>query len=252
MRNICLVIFMMLCSCADVSAQSDDVSYNGGQPIMLDTDESDDYDIILGKHNFTFVAGYVNKDWVTDMHWKTVHENFWGEEGRRLHGAQLGIGYDLLFTHGLGLHSGLYYEYYYSQSAYVRNTMQYDHFTESSLYIPFHAMFCVPVIRDMCYLKITGGFGFNLAVYGEFADDDGYYDSWGDYHQDGAHESQRYGGGIWPKRLNVSSELTVRLQIKHFEAGFTYSHGLNNHKLTEGFDTRQNKISVNVGYIFGL
>ncbi len=96
------------------------------------------FDLFAGNHEDVFCAlsiGYVNKCWSTDFGDYTWRENFWGEEGKRLHGVQVGLTFQPCHPIGIGLHSGLFYEGYFSVSSAVKE-MGWDNFTESSLYLP--------------------------------------------------------------------------------------------------------------------
>ena len=50
-------------------------------------------------NSFSFVIGYVSKQWSSDVNGKTIRENMWREEDKRLHGIQFGIAYT---AHGNG------------------------------------------------------------------------------------------------------------------------------------------------------
>lgn len=197
---------------------------------------------------FSLSIGYVNKEWLTDFGSYTWHENLWGQEGKRLHGLQLGLGVAPCLPIGLGVRSGLYYEAYFSEAQGVKDS-GYDEFTEHNLYIPLHAMYRFPFTRDIS-LSVFGGLGFNWAVYGEYKERGyRYYGIDGDSYYYGPHEYQQYGTGSWPKRVNFQTEIGCDLRIKNVKIGFTYSFGLTNHHLYEKYNSQQNKLGISFGIV---
>lgn len=208
--------------------------------------------LFSGEHRdapVTFGIGYVNKYWSTDFGDYTWRENFWGERNKRLHGLQLGVNYQPCLPMGLGVHTGLFYEAYFSVSDAVKE-MGWDNFTEHNLYLPLHGMFRVPFSRHSS-LSVYGGLGFNWAFIGEYSEDDEYVcDIFDNYYHYGDHGYQRYGRGEWPHRFNVSTELGATLRFNEAVGlSFTYSHGLTNHEFyhKEGnFKTVQNKLSISL------
>ncbi|MCR5312606.1 MAG: hypothetical protein K6E54_02960 [Bacteroidaceae bacterium] len=220
-------------------------------PYYRSEDESDYYyeKSTPAKSNFVLSGGYVNKEWVTDFGNHTIHENFWGERNKRLHGMQLGFSYQPVWKMGIGLQTGVYYEAYISESDYV-DDRGYDDFVEHCFYIPVHAMFRVPLMDDNISLAVFGGLGFNYAVTGVFYDNYDYYDDYYDeWHRDSYTEYQEYGNDKWPRRFNLQAELGAKLRIKSVEMSFTYSRGLNNHNLYDGHKTRQDKLAISVGWV---
>lgn len=195
--------------------------------------------------------GYVNKDWVTTFEDGDYHENLWGEEGRHLHGVQLGIGYAPCIPAGLGIHTGLYYEAYLSFSGKMRRDYDYDQYTEHSIYLPLHAMFRIP-LGQKSSLSIYAGLGINWAMFGEFKENKYLYDHWtGDRIDIGDYEYNfDYGYDGWPKSLNASLEAGATLRINHVNIGFTISDGLTDHGFYhhEGnYKTKQQKLAISVG-----
>lgn len=193
--------------------------------------------------------GYINKDWVTETEEGTFHENFWGEPDKRLHGWQLGIAVQPTLRCGLGLKSGLFFEGCISRSEFVQER-DWDNFKESSLYLPLHVVWQIPIGPD-CYITPFAGLGFNWAIDGEFQEDCRYYyDSDGNYY--GPHQHQQYGWGDAPKRWNNQFEFGADLSIKNLRLGFTYSKGFRNHEVYEGYKTYQNKLAFNIGFCVDL
>ena len=194
--------------------------------------------------------GYINKDWVTEADGETYHENFWGEPDKRLHGLQLGIGYQPTLMCGLGLDTGLAFEFCTSSSDFVKEK-GWDSYNEFSLYLPLHLAWRIP-LGSNCSLTPYAGIGFNWAAYGSFSDDyryyngyyNGYNSSYHSYYE--PHEYQRFGNGA-PKRWNNQLEFGGDLVINGFKIGFIYSKGIRDHELYKNYESYQNKIAITIG-----
>jgi len=207
--------------------------------------------------NVSFVLGYVSKQWTSDVKGKTVHENLWGEEGKRLHGLQLGVAYTPKLPMGLGVYTGLFGECYFSFS----KAMGYDEFTEFSLYVPIHANFTLP-LSDEVALNAHGGLGLSYACHGGFTNRDDYYwvRKWdeilGVTHWEKEHyevDHLRYGKDGWPKRFNAALEVCLGVKIKQFLISGGYSWGLTDHHFyrdVPGASTKQDKLTVTLSYEF--
>lgn len=187
--------------------------------------------------------GYVNKYWQTDFGSRVVNENFWGQEGKKIHGVQVGIGFQPCLPMGLGLSSGLYYEYYYSVSQAVKDA-GYDDFREHNLYLPIHALYRIP-IKPLINIGLYGGIGFNWAMWGSYNVDVYYRGS--DWTHSRVEEWQKYGNGENPRHLNAQWEAGCFVRIHRYQLAFTYSRGLTNHHLYKGYKTQQNKIGITLG-----
>lgn len=217
-----------------------------------------------GRHRespWGIMVGYVNKDWRTNVGDRVIHENLWGEVNKRMHGGQIGVLYQPCFKFGLGLHTGLAYEYYYSVSKTIKD-YGFDDFGEHSLYLPLHAMFRIPLGVETS-ISVYGGAGFNWAVSGKYSDashrisgalatvvntaSDGIIEmvpnEYGYYIEEGGRHL-RYGGGEWPRHMNVQWEVGAQFRYSWFQVGFTYSFGATNHYFYPGYLTRQDKMNV--------
>lgn len=207
-----------------------------------------------GGHSDVFggiTLGYVNKDWRTDFGDYVLHENIWGQENKRIHGVQVGLTLEPCLPSGLGLHSGLFYEYYISVSDVVKDA-GYDDFTEHNLYLPLHAMYRIPFTRDSS-LSLFGGLGFNWAMWGTYNNEEVFRNFWygEEYYHNHVGEYQQYGNGEWPRHLNAQWEVGCFFRINMVQLGFTYSRGLTNHHFYDGFKTQQNKIGISLNLVFG-
>ncbi len=240
-------ILFALFACTAVMASAQDVDFD----VDLDNDsDNEGCDIAV-------VLGYVSKQWSSDVKGKTIRENLWGEESKRLHGFQIGFTYTPTLPSGLGVYTGLMAEFYLSFS----KAMGYDEFTEFSFYVPIHANFKLPVSKEVS-LTAHGGLGLNYACHGGFTNRDDYYwvrkwdevlgcTYWDKQHYEVDH--LRYGKDGWPKRFNAALELVIGVKIQDFLISGGYSWGLTDHQFYKdvpGCSTRQDKLSFSVGYEF--
>lgn len=213
-------------------------------PLSALADDDDD--------NVKLQVGYVNKQWVSDINGTTHRENLWGHENRFLHGMQVGFVYTPSLNKFVGLHTGLFFEGYFSQSS----DMGYDDFEESSLYLPAHVNVNLSLSPTVA-IVVQGGLGLNYAIHGGFSNHDSWY--W-DYDSDGypyRHQYEldhiRYGRLGWPKRFNAQAEVSVGVKVKHVVVSALYGWGLNDHhlyKTIRGSSTHQNKMALTVGFGF--
>lgn len=226
-------------------------------PVYYDENEPLDPEFSQPSYNnfandISFSIGYINKDWVTDTDRGQYHENIWGEEGKRLHGLQVGLAYEPLMkvapVFGFGFRAGLYYELCYSVSDYVKK-LGFDDFTESSLYIPLHAKLRFNITPDLA-IEGYAGIGMNWAFSGSFNDRYEYYDRYDGWRTDSESMYVRYGRGDLPHRLNFQYEFGGGIVFKNFHARFTMSKGMTDHRLYQGVKTVQNKIGITVGWSF--
>ena len=218
--------------------------------MIASADDGDDGEV----NNVSMVFGYVSKQWTSDVAGKTIHENLWGESGKRLHGIQLGMAYTPKLPMGLGIYTGLFAECYLSMS----KAMGYDEFTEISLYVPIHANFTLP-LSEKVSLRARGGLGLNYACHGGFTNDDAYYWDYvwdeflGMYHHEKKHyelDHIRYGKNGCPRRFNAALELSLGVKINRVVVSGGYSWGLTDHhfyKDVPNCSTRQDTLSITVG-----
>lgn len=199
--------------------------------------------------NLAFEVGYVNKQWISKWNGKTRRENMFQEEGKRLHGMQVGLRYNPSLPYGIGLKTGLYYEMYLSESPGVKD-QGWDNFTEHDLYIPAQLSFRVP-FSETSSVTFFGGIGFQWAIYGQYREwGRTYYDFWtGSSIYVGPEGYQRYGNG-WPRHANWQAEGGVNLRFGMFHMGCTYSYGLTDHHFYNECKTRQDKLAINIGFSY--
>lgn len=199
-------------------------------------------------NSFGLSIGYVSKEWVTDFNDGTgkVHEDLFGCQDKRLHGVQIGLTFKPVSRYGFGGYTGLFGEAYFASG----RDFGYDNFTESSLYVPFHALFQIPVSEDVA-LTLQGGVGLNYVLSGDFSNhNDYYYDEWGNRHNY-TRENLRYGTYGWPKRFNCALEAGIGVKINMVNIKVFYSYGLTDHHLYTDHPrskTYQHKLGVSVSF----
>lgn len=209
---------------------------------------------------FGLTLGYVNKGWRTNMGGTVVRENLWGDKNKLMHGFQIGFNYQPCFDFGVGMHTGLFFEFYQSHAPSLLD-LGYDRFEETNLYMPIHAMYRIPFTKHFSF-SVFGGLGVNWAMYGSYQKYDritgaelavslltnGYFvpdpyrtQVW-----------QQYGGGEWPRHFNLQWEIGGTLRYRWIQLGFTYSFGATNHHFYPGYLTRQDKMNVSLSFVTDL
>lgn len=188
-----------------------------------------------------FSVGYVSKQLVSKGEGEKYKENgVWDDgEGKSLHGMQIGLHFQPCFSWGLGLYSGLFYEWYMSWN----DNYDYNEFMEHCLYVPVHAYYRLPFANKIA-LSVHGGLGFNCSVYGAYTDSDDTLEDYTDF----------YGEDAFPKRFNMAAEIGAGFRIGPVQVNAQYSKGITNHKSYEylgDYKTIQNKLSISVSYVFG-
>lgn len=202
--------------------------------------------------NHTLSVGYINKNWVTDFSGESYSENIFGEEKKRLHGMQIAYRYATYSSVGVGLQTGLSYEWCMSYSDKVKDD-GFDRFNEHSLHVPLHAILRIPVARKASIAPYAG-VGVNWKVSANMksgaytgVSDDYEYDSHWYNRWDGDYTRVSYGKNGWPKALNAQLEFGANIRIDDVVLGVSYSRGLTNHKFYSPEKTRQDKIAVTLG-----
>lgn len=157
-----------------------------------------------------FSIGYVSKQLVTTGEGEKLKENgIWDDgEGKSLHGIQVGFHVNPCFSYGLGLYTGLFYEFYFSS----KDNYEYNRFKEHCLYLPAHVYFRLP-FGEKVALAIHGGLGFNYSIYGAFSDKDDYYEDWTDF----------YGEPAFAKRFNMAAEIGVSFRVGSVQINAQYA-----------------------------
>ncbi len=238
MKKTTLYLLLLLVPCSTFAQEP--------APVGTSNQSVSWFDLFTGSHNdlpLFLQVGYVNKDWRTDFGDKVIHENFWGQLDKKIHGLQIGLNYQPCAPSGFGFRMGLFYEFYYSVSSAVHDA-GYDDFREHCLYVPLHALYRIPFTRNHS-LILFGGIGVNWSMFGTFNNE--YYDRWDDSWTSIPEKFQQYGNNEWPRRLNMQWEVGANLRLSQFLLGFTYSRGLTNHRFYDREFTQQNKLAFSLG-----
>ena len=211
---------------------------------------------------FGFSASYVQKEWTVSYYGQDIRYNpAWNVEKKPLNGVQFGIFYEPAFWFGLGIYTGVFYEYYYAPAKsgsefshtftteeYGDVTQTYDLFSEHSLYVPMHLYFRIPLANKVA-LKLHGGLGMDYGIYASYWNsDDDEVQSLEDYYKE---ESYGTVGAVYPKRFNLSTEAAGSLRVWNLLFNFQYSWGLTDHKLLDNSKSVMNKMTIGISYVFG-
>lgn len=190
-----------------------------------------------------FSMGYVTKQWVTKGEGEMYKENVWGEENKKLHGLQIGLHFQPCFSWGLGLYTGLFYEYYMSWSDEMKDNGYMDKFQEHCAYVPVHVYYRLPFAKKFA-LSVHGGVGMDCGIYASFSStEDDNVEPVTDY----------YGEEGWPNRFNLSAEVGVGLRMGPVQLKGQYSKGLTDHKFYTDlgdYKTIQKKLSFSISWVF--
>lgn len=190
-----------------------------------------------------FSMGYVTKQWVTKGEGEMYKENVWGEENKKLHGLQIGLHLQPCFSWGLGLYTGLFYEYYMSWSDEMKDNGYMDKFQEHCAYVPVHVYYRLPFAKKFA-LSVHGGVGMDCGIYAIFSStEDDNVEPVTDY----------YGEEGWPNRFNLSAEVGVGLRMGPVQLKGQYSKGLTDHKFYTDlgdYKTIQKKLSLSISWVF--
>ena len=191
-------------------------------------------------------AGYVQKQMITEGEGVKMKNNgVWPDEGinKWLPGVQAGVHFQPAFSFGLGLYTGLFYEFYWSNRD---KEYAYSKYQEHDLYVPLHAYFRLPFSENIA-LSIHGGIGMNSILHSAYSSSEDEYEE--------LNIEQMYEGQPGaPKRFNVAAEIGLGFRVGPVQVNAQYSKGLNDHKSFESegnFKTRQNSFNVSLSYMFG-
>lgn len=181
-------------------------------------------------------AGYVQKVWEFDIDGHKQTEGMFDED-KFVNGIQAGITYDPQFGAGFGLHTGLFYEYFWANSDKFSDYYEGYHgpreyftaknlYSEHNLYLPLHLKFTAN-FSEYFQLGVFGGVGLDCIIGSnvyeyDCDDDDEELGSWSLLEEDDWDNP-------FQKRFNASWEVGASIRIKNVMFDFTTSHGLLNH-----------------------
>lgn len=162
----------------------------------------------------------------------TIKENGVWDDGynKWLHGFRTGISYQPAFKFGLGLHTGFFMEFYFSVADQYPIDV-YDKYFEMDFSVPIHALYQVPLGRELC-IGFHTGLSFNFAAVGSYFDkvlptDD---------ETDNVKDWTDFWNEPWaPSRFNLDWDFCLFLRWKKAMISGTLSRGLTDNKMHEGF-----------------
>lgn len=191
-----------------------------------------------------FSLGYIQKNFKMKPNDGSSYErmDIWDKRNEWLRGFQAGVYFQPAFNFGLGLHTGLYYELYYSKDKDKDPAKHFNQFFEHSLYVPVHLFFRMP-FSEKVSLAVHGGLGLNCGLLAEFNSDDP--------NNITMPVTDVYGVANM-KRFNLAGEGAVALRIYSVQLYAQYAVGLTDNAV-KGLDYKvyQNKISCGISWVFG-
>lgn len=196
-----------------------------------------------------FSIGYVQKQWTSKVDGKRERYGMW-EDSKFISGVQAGIRIEPVASFGLGLNTGLFYEYYYTQS----KDMYYSDASgsyrgviqEHALYLPVHLEYRLRITDDF-HAFIYGGAGLDYGISAgvEMKDTN---DDYVVYENGSLYESDDVEN--W-KRFNASLEYGLGLSYKNVQLNVTRSHGLINMAKDSDNSVKQDKpLMVSLSVMF--
>ncbi len=189
-----------------------------------------------------FSFGYVQKQWLFEYDGEKEKVGFFDDKNS-VPGIQFGLRITPQFGYGFAMHFGLYYEYYFSDSAHLFD--EYGEYwlklREHSLYVPFHLKYDFNFSKWF-QLSVYGGIGLDCGLKGKVSlcDDEGSYDSESIYSPD-----------FNQKRFNASYEYGAAMRINHVQFDFVMSRGFVNMSADDAYKVYQNKqFNINISLLF--
>jgi hypothetical protein len=189
--------------------------------------------------------GYVQKQWEWKTDGQTIRYGAWDTPDSYLSGLQVGIRYEPLFKYGLGLSTGLFYEYYQSESGKFTGTYsdasgEYDYrmnFSEHSLHLPLHLEYRLNFSKQFQFFVEAGpsldyGLGAKL-IATEIGESKPFYTGTDIY--------QNSELGFPNKRFNASIDFGAGIRLNGLQLNVGISRGLLNISANPDVEIRQNK-----------
>lgn len=189
------------------------------------------------------LVGYVQKQWTFTSGEGSWKYGYW-DDSKFLNGLQAGIRVEPLFNYGFGIDTGLYYEFYYSQSKPMLSddgsTRFRPSYEEHALYLPLRLEYRLN-FSDNFQLFFYGGLGLDYTISAKIKtnSEDVYYE-----------EDDAYDSAVW-KKFNASLEYGGGLRIHGVQLNFTMSNGLvKMEDEADGVFKLSKPLAVSVSYMF--
>lgn len=195
-------------------------------------------------------VGYVQKNWsYKTSDGESDSFGYW-EDSNHINGIQAGIRVEPQFKYGFAINTGLYYEYYFSNTNNTTIMDEYDNeirckgkLQEHNLYLPIHLEYRLH-FTDNFKVFINCGLGFDYGLGGsiKYTDIPGYEDtSFDDIYKQ---------GWAW-KRFNTSLEYGAGIYLFGLQLHVTAAKGLVNMSEEENVKVKMNKnLSIGMSYMF--
>lgn len=178
-----------------------------------------------------FSVGYFQKQWTVEED-GTKEKMGMFENNDYIHGIQAGLRIDPQFGWGIGMNSGVFYEYCWATSDDEYDSYGAYHYTynEHGIYVPAHLKFTMNFSKWF-QLSFYGGMGFNYVFSGKMALKD-------DYDTDYSEDVFEWDG---MKKFNMMLEYGASIRINALQFDFTMSQGLNKWSDTDGQIIKQGR-----------
>ncbi len=176
----------------------------------------------------------------------------WGNFDSRLAAFQAGIHFQPAFPWGLGLYTGLFYQYYFSftpssEKATSENgslEQTYTNFSEHEVTVPLHLYFRLP-FNEIIALSFHGGPDVSYAFKARYDDRDNQFLTW----------NPPYGEGFLHKHINLSYSIAAGFQIKWAMIEAVLQKGITNHDIDYGdgsgvTSTKKNALFFRFSFLF--
>jgi hypothetical protein len=198
--------------------------------------------------------GYVQKQWEWKSSDETGKYGAWDKNNSYLDGIQVGVRYEPLFKYGFGLSTGLYYEYYQSQSDQFTGTYsdapgEYDYrmnFSEHSLHLPLHLEYRLNFSENFQFFVEAGpsvDYGLDAKLTATAVGEDKPFLTETDIYQNSEL-------GFPNKRFNASLDFGAGIRLNGLQLNVGASRGLLNISTISDVEIRQNKpITVSLSWM---
>ena len=186
-------------------------------------------------------VGYIQKQWEYNLAgniWKTGPFN----DDNKLRGIQAGVRYAPQFWYGIGINTGLFYEYCWEANwiTYVNSKSYNRSYKEHGIYIPLHLKYTMN-FSEWLQFSLFGGLGLNYIISGKaYLKNDKEYRTWDVFYED----------RDW-HRLNFMLEYGASIKVKSFQIDISRSKGITNWAGIKDYRLKVGRpLSVSLTYFF--
>lgn len=192
-------------------------------------------------HPVGISVGYVQKYWSFESESGSSTFGYW-DDSENIKGVQAGLRIEPQFKYGFALDTGLYYEFYYSESKpQVSDDIRFrPSFEEHSLYLPVHLEYRLN-FSDNFQIFIYGGVGLDYSLSDKIKSnsEDIYYE-----------DEEAYDRAIW-RKFNASYEAGAGIAVSRVQLNFTTAKSfLSMEDEADGVYRLNKGVSVSLSYMF--